>query len=49
MSGLLIKHYPAHPTSPFLTGAQDSHVQRVTIPEAVHIQLQRGPPDHEQG
>jgi len=35
--------------SSFLTGAQDSHLQRVTIPEAAHIQLQRGPPDHEQG
>jgi len=35
--------------SPFLTGAQDSHLQRVTIPEAAHIQLRRGPPDDEQG
>jgi len=35
--------------SPFLTGAQDSHLQRVTIPEAAHIQLRRGPPDYEQG
>jgi len=35
--------------SPFLTGAQDSHLQRVTIPETVHIQLLRGPPDDEQG
>jgi len=25
--------------SPFLTGAQGSHLQRVTIPEAAHIQL----------
>jgi hypothetical protein len=33
----------------FLTGAQDSHLQRVTIPEAAHIQLRRGPPDDEQG
>ena len=32
----------------FLTGAQESHLQRVTIPEAVHIQLRRGPPDDEQ-
>jgi len=24
---------------PFLTSAQDSHLQRVTIPEAAHIQL----------
>jgi hypothetical protein len=35
--------------SSFLTGAQDSHLQRVTIPEAAHIQLLRGPPDDEQG
>jgi len=33
----------------FLTGAQDSHLQRVTIPEAAHIQLRRVPPDDEQG
>jgi len=33
----------------FLTGAQDSHLQTVTIPEAAHIQLRRGPPDNEQG
>ena len=33
----------------FLTGAQDSHLQRVTIPEAAHTQLRRGPPDDEQG
>jgi hypothetical protein len=31
-----------------LTGAQDSHLQRVTILEAAHIQLRRGPPDDEQ-
>jgi len=35
--------------SPFLTGVQDSHLQRVTIPEVAHIQLRRGPPDDEQG
>jgi len=35
--------------SPFLTGAQDIHLQRVTIPEAAYIQLRRGPPDDEQG
>jgi len=33
----------------FLTGAQNSQLQRVTIPEAAHIQLRRGPPDDEQG
>ena len=32
-----------------IVGAQDSHLQRVTIPEAAHIQLRRGPPDDEQG
>jgi len=28
------------PFSAFSTGAQDSHLQRVTIPEAAYIQLQ---------
>jgi hypothetical protein len=32
-----------------LTGAQDSHLQTVTIPEAAYIQLRRGPPADEQG
>jgi hypothetical protein len=36
-------------TSSFLTGAQDSHLQRVTIPEAAHIQLRRRSPEDEQG
>jgi hypothetical protein len=31
------------------TGAQDSHLQRVTIPEAAYIQLRRRPPEDEQG
>jgi len=35
--------------SSFLTGAQDSHLQRVTIPEAAHRQLRRRPPEDEQG
>ena len=35
--------------SSFLTGAQDSHLQRVTIPEAAYIQSQRRPPEDEQG
>ena len=34
--------------SSFLTGAQDSHLQRVTVPEAVCIQLRRRPPEEEQ-
>jgi len=33
----------------FLTAAQDSHLQRVTLPEAVHIQLRRRPLEDEQG
>jgi hypothetical protein len=33
----------------FLTGAQDSHLQRVTIPEAACIQLRRRPVEDEQG
>jgi len=35
--------------SSFLTGAQDSHLQRVTIPEAAYIQLRRRLPEDEQG
>ena len=33
----------------FLTGAQDSHLQRVKIPEAAYIQLRHRPPEDEQG
>jgi len=33
----------------FLTGAQDSHLHRVTIAEAAYIQLRRRPPEDEQG
>jgi len=32
-----------------LTGAQDSHLHRVTIPEAAYTQLRHGPPEDEQG
>jgi hypothetical protein len=32
-----------------LTGAQDSHLQRVMIPEAAYVQLRRRPPEDEQG
>jgi hypothetical protein len=35
--------------SSFLTGAQDSHLQRVTTPEAAYIQFWRRPPEDEQG
>jgi hypothetical protein len=31
----------------FLTGAQDSHLQKVTIPEAAYIQLRLRPPEDE--
>jgi len=34
--------------SSFLTGAQDSRLQTVTIPEAAYIQLRRRPPEDEQ-
>jgi hypothetical protein len=33
--------------SSFLTGAQDSYLQRVTIPEAAYIQLRRRSPEDE--
>ena len=33
----------------FLTGAEDSHLQRVTLPEAAYIQLRRRPLEDEQG
>jgi hypothetical protein len=36
-------------SSSFLTGAQDSHLQRLTITEAAYIQLRRRPPEDEQG
>jgi hypothetical protein len=32
--------------SSFLTGAQDSHLQTMTIPEAAYIHLRRRPPKH---
>jgi hypothetical protein len=35
--------------SSFLTGAQDSHLLTVTIPEAAYIQLRRRPPEDELG
>jgi hypothetical protein len=49
----LLQKQPKHSTPPrqssFLTGAQDGHLQRVTIPEAAYIQLRRRPPEDEQG
>jgi hypothetical protein len=32
----------------FLTGAQDSHLQKMTIPEAAYIQLRHRSPEDEQ-
>jgi len=51
MSGIIdyLTNNPTHPTISFLTGAQDSHLQRVTMPEAAYIQLRRRPPEDEQG
>ena len=57
-SSTCFEHYPAHlqevyvvtvHLSSFLTGAQDSHLQTVTIPETAYIQLRRRPPEYEQG
>ena len=36
-----------HRLRKFLTGAQDSHLQRVTIPEAAYIQLRCRPEDEQ--
>ena len=52
VSSLTAGDCPVHrlrKNSSFLTGAQDSHLQRVTIPEAAYIQLLRRPPEDEQG
>jgi hypothetical protein len=35
--------------SSFSIGAQDSHLQRVTIPETAYMQLRPRPPEDEQG
>ena len=40
---------PVHRLRKNLTGAQDSHLQRVTIPEAAYIQLRRILPENKQG
>jgi len=57
-SSTCFEHYSAHlqevyvertAGTSFLTGAQGSHLQRVTIPEAAYTQLRRRPPDDEQG
>jgi len=48
-SGGLRRNCPKKELVFFLTGAQDSHPQRVTIPEAAYVQLRRRPPEDEQG
>jgi hypothetical protein len=53
-------HYPAHLQEVYVVivymqslvsslSAQDSHLQRGTIPETAYIQLRRRPPEDEQG
>jgi len=51
VSSLSVGDCPVHwlRKSSFLTGAQDSHLQTVTIPEAAYIQLRRRSPEDEQG
>ena len=50
VSSLSADDCPVHRLrSSFLIGAQDSHLQRVTILEAAYIQLRRRPPEDEQG
>ena len=50
VSSLSAGECPVHRLRKNLTGAQDSHLQRVTIPEAAYtsIQLRRRPPEDEQ-
>ena len=51
VSSLSAGNYPVHRLrkSSFLTCAQDSHLHRVTIPEAAYIQLRGRSPEDEQG
>ena len=48
-SNTLIKILYIFRAYPFLIVAQDSHLQRVTIPEIAYIKLRREPPEDEQG
>jgi len=59
-SSTCFEHYLAHLQEVYVVivymqplvsslSAGDCHLQRVTIPEAAHTQLRRGPPDDEQG
>jgi hypothetical protein len=49
VSSLSAGECPVHRLISFSTGAQDSHLQTVTIPEATYIQLRRRPHEDEQG
>ena len=49
VSSLSAGDCPVHRLRKNLTGAQDIHLQRVTMPEAAYIQLRRRPPEDEQG
>jgi hypothetical protein len=49
VSSLSAGDCPVNRLSSVLTGAQDSHLQTVTIPEAAYIQLRRRPPEDKQG
>ena len=51
VSSLSVGDCPVHRLrkSSFLAGAQDSHLQKVTIPKVAYIQLRRRPPGDEQG
>ena len=49
VSSLSAGDCPVHRLRKFLTGAQDSHLQTVTIPEAAYTQLRRRPPEDEEG
>ena len=49
VSSLSAGDCPVYRLSSFLTGAQDSHLQRVTILEAAYIQLILRLPEDEQG
>jgi len=50
VSSLCVGDCPVHRLrkNSFLTGAQDSHLRRVTIPEAAYMQLRHRPPEDEQ-
>ena len=51
VSSLAAGDCPVHRLRKNLTSVQDSHLQRLTIPEAafIYIQLRRRPPEDEQG